>query len=110
MVTLELYSKLLHSATGIEKFKDSRYLWLLGERIFNLERAFNLREGLDASHDTMPERILKEPVPRPPSKGQIFELDVLLKDYYKARGWNEKGVPTKEKLDELGLSEVSAHL
>ena len=110
MITLELYSKLLHSATGVEKFKDPRYLWLVGERIFNLERAFIARDGFDVSQDSMPERILKEPVPREPSKGQIFELDVLLKDYYKVRGWNERGIPTKEKLVELDLPEAAKEL
>ncbi|MEM2912483.1 MAG: aldehyde ferredoxin oxidoreductase family protein [Candidatus Bathyarchaeia archaeon] len=110
MVPINLYSKLLYSATGVEKFKDPRYLWLVGERIFNLERAFIVREGFDVSQDTMPERILKEPVPRGPSKGQIFELDVLLKDYYKVRGWNERGIPAKEKLEELGLADVAKEL
>ncbi|MEM3730436.1 MAG: aldehyde ferredoxin oxidoreductase family protein [Candidatus Bathyarchaeia archaeon] len=106
MITLDLYSKLLYSATGIEKFKDPKYLWLVGERIFNLERAFAVREGFDISHDTMPERILKEPMPRKPSQGQVFELDLLLKDYYRVRGWNEQGIPTKEKLAALGLAKA----
>ena len=109
-ITLNLYSKLLYAATGIEKFKDPKYLWLVGERIFNLEKAFIAREGFDISQDTMPERILKEPVPREPSKGQVFELDILLRDYYKARGWNERGIPTKEKLEELGLAEAAKEL
>lgn len=110
MVTLDLYSKLLYSATGIEKFKNPKYLWLVGERIFNLERAFIVRDGFNVSQDTVPERILKEPVPREPSKGQIFELDTLLKDYYRVRGWNEKGIPKREKLEELGLSNVAKAL
>ncbi|MGB9854603.1 MAG: aldehyde ferredoxin oxidoreductase family protein [Candidatus Bathyarchaeales archaeon] len=109
-ITLNLYSKLLYAATGIEKFKAPKYLWLVGERIFNLEKAFIAREGFDISQDTMPERILKEPVPREPSKGQVFELDILLKDYYKARGWNERGIPTKKKLEELGLVGVEKEL
>ncbi|MEM2104257.1 MAG: aldehyde ferredoxin oxidoreductase family protein [Candidatus Bathyarchaeia archaeon] len=106
MITVDLYSRLLYAATGIQKFKDPRYLWLVGERIFNLEKVFNLREGIDASYDTAPERILKEPMPKGPSKGQIFELETLLKDYYKARGWNEQGIPTENKLTELGLAET----
>ncbi|NJE13860.1 aldehyde ferredoxin oxidoreductase family protein [Thermococcus sp. LS2] len=110
MVTVDLYSKLLYAATGIEEFKDPKYLWLVGERIFNLERAFNAREGIDGKYDTMPERIVKEPVPREPSKGQVFELDILLKDYYKVRGWDERGIPTKEKLKELELQEVAEEL
>ncbi len=110
MITIDVCSKFLYSATGIDRFKDPRYLWLVGERIFNLEKVFIAREGFDISQDTMPERILKEPVPREPSKGQVFELDMLLKDYYKARGWNERGIPTKEKLEELGLAEAAKEL
>jgi aldehyde:ferredoxin oxidoreductase len=110
MVTLDRYSKLLYSATGIETFKNPKYLWLVGERIFNLEKAFNIRENSNTNQDTMPDRILKEPVPREPSKGQVFELDTLLRDYYMLRGWNKKGIPTKEKLEVLGLAEVADEL
>jgi aldehyde:ferredoxin oxidoreductase len=110
MITLDLYSKLLYSATGIEKFKNPKYLWLVGERIFNLERAFNTRENLNANQDALPDRILKEPVPREPSKGQVFELDTLLQDYYVIRGWNKQGIPTREKLEVLGLAEVANQL
>jgi aldehyde:ferredoxin oxidoreductase len=110
MVTLDLYSKLLYSATGIEKFKNPKYLWLVGERIFNLEKAFNIRDASNPNQDAMPERILKEPVPREPSKGQVFELDTLLQDYYMVRGWNKQGIPTKEKLEALGLAEVANQL
>jgi aldehyde:ferredoxin oxidoreductase len=95
---MDLYSKLLYSATGIEKFKNSKYLWLVGERIFNLERAYNIRQDSNASKDTVPDRILKEPVPREPSKGHVFELDTLLQAYYKLRGWNKQGIPTKKSL------------
>lgn len=105
---LELLAKLLHAATGIEEFKDTKYLFLVGERIYNLERAFNVREGFGKEYDTIPERIVYEKVPRPPAMGQIFELDRLLEDYYRARGWNTKtGKPTKKKLEELGLVEVA---
>jgi len=110
MVTMDLYSKLLYSATGIEKFKNPKYLWLVGERIFNLERAYNIREDSNANKDTVPDRILKEPVPREPSKGHVFELDTLLQNYYKLRGWNKQGIPTKEKLETLGLAEVANQL
>ena len=110
MVTADMYAKMLYAATGIEEFKDPNYLWLVGERIFNLERAINVREGIDGKYDKMPERIVKEPVLREPSKGQVFEEEILLKDYYKVRGWDENGVPTKEKLRELGLEEVAEKL
>ncbi|MEM1883615.1 MAG: aldehyde ferredoxin oxidoreductase family protein [Candidatus Bathyarchaeia archaeon] len=97
------YSRVLYSATGIEEFKDPKYLWKVGERIWNLERLFNVREGIDGKYDILPERFLKEPHPRNPAKGQIFELEPLLKDYYRVRGWDEQGIPTKEKLAELEI-------
>jgi aldehyde:ferredoxin oxidoreductase len=109
MLTLTVVSKLLYAATGIEEFRDPKYLWLVGERIFNLEKAINVREGIGTrEYDTLPERILKEPVPRPPAKGQVFELDKLLDDYYGARGWDVKtGLPSRRKLEELGLRDVA---
>ncbi|MEM1639878.1 MAG: aldehyde ferredoxin oxidoreductase family protein [Desulfurococcaceae archaeon] len=104
---LEVTAKMLYAATGIERFKDTKYLFLVGERVYNLERAFNIREGFGKESDTIPERFIYEPVPRPPAKGQVFELDKLLEDYYKARGWDVKtGKPTRKKLEELGLTDV----
>ncbi len=103
MVTVELYSELLYTSTGIERFNSPEYLWIVGERIFNLERLFNLREGIDGKYDGVPERISKEPVPREPSRGQIFEDEIMLKDYYGVRGWDENGIPLPEKLRELDL-------
>jgi aldehyde:ferredoxin oxidoreductase len=79
----------------------------VGERINNLARAFNTREGFGRKEDTLPERIMKEPLLQGASKGQVLskeELDQMLDEYYMARGWNpETGTPTREKLLELGL-------
>ena len=80
-------------------------LFRTGERIWNLERLFNLREGLTGRDDTLPPRLLQEPMPAGPAKGQVVELAVLLKDYYQTRNWDENGVPRFEKLKELGLEE-----
>jgi aldehyde:ferredoxin oxidoreductase len=109
MLTVDIASKLLYAATGIEEFGNPKYLWLVGERIFNLEKAINVREGVGTrEYDMLPERILKEPVPRPPAKGQVFELDKLLDGYYMARGWDVKtGLPSRGKLEELGLRDVA---
>ncbi|GAV24933.1 aldehyde ferredoxin oxidoreductase [Carboxydothermus islandicus] len=74
-----------------------------GERIWNLERVFNLKAGIDSSQDTLPKRLLEEPIPDGPSKGHKHRLAELLPEYYKVRGWDEKGVPTAEKLQALGL-------
>jgi len=111
LMTIELYAELLSSATGIKEFSDPKYLWLVGERIFNLERIFNVREGFVRKDDWLPERIQKEPVPGGPAKGQIFELKELLDQYYEARGWDkETGIPSRTKLDSLGLKSVSERL
>ena len=100
----ELYGKLLSTATGQKEFADTDYLWLVGERVFNLERMFNIREGFGRKDDVFPERFLKEPMPDGPSAGQVFEAEQLLEDYYKVRGWDLKtGIPTNDKLKELGL-------
>lgn len=75
-----------------------------GERIWNLERLWNLKIGYTAEDDTLPERLLKSPIKTGPSKGRISRLPEMLPEYYAHRGWDEKGVPTPEKLAELSLS------
>lgn len=74
-----------------------------GERIYNLERVFNLKAGIDPSQDTLPKRLLEEPLPDGPSKGGVTRLAEMLPAYYEVRGWDQQGVPTAEKLQELGL-------
>jgi aldehyde:ferredoxin oxidoreductase len=80
-----------------------------GERIWNLQRLFNLKAGLSKNDDTIPKRFLEEPAAGGPNKGNVLsaqELETMLKEYYELRGWDrETGYPTKEKLTELGLEE-----
>jgi len=103
-VSTEHYAKLLVASTGIEEFSDAAYLRKAGERIYNLERILNVREGFRRKDDYFPERFLKEPIFNRPSEGQIFEMEILLDDYYRARGWDlDMGIPTEKKLQELGL-------
>jgi aldehyde:ferredoxin oxidoreductase len=105
MTSPETFGKMLSTLTGIKDFADPAYLWLVGERIYNLERMFNVRDGLGKKDDVFPGRFSEEPMPAGPSRGQIFEEKQLLTDYYKARGWDlDTGIPTKKKLTELGLS------
>ncbi|MCK5823691.1 MAG: hypothetical protein KAG95_06785, partial [Bacteroidales bacterium] len=78
-------------------------LMKVGERIWNLERMFNLKAGITAVDDTLPKRLLNDPVTSGPNKGHVHRLPELLPKYYKLRGWDEKGVPTDEKIKELGL-------
>lgn len=94
-------SSMLRGTTGFE-FTDEEML-LAGERIWNLEKMFNLEAGLTREDDLLPPRLLNEPVTSGPSKGKVTELEVMLDEYYQVRGWDEYGVPTDEKLDELSL-------
>jgi len=75
-----------------------------GERIFNLERVFNLGAGLSARDDALPRRMLDEPLPGGTAGGQVSHLGDMLSEYYQLRGWDAGGGPTQQKLDELGLT------
>ena len=74
----------------------------LGERVYNLERYYNNLNGFDGKDDTLPQRFLTEPSQFQGSKGHVCELDKMLADYYKARGW-ENGVVPESKLRELEI-------
>ncbi|MGE5139518.1 MAG: aldehyde ferredoxin oxidoreductase C-terminal domain-containing protein, partial [Rudaea sp.] len=69
-------------------------------------RLYNLREGFTDKEDTLPPRLLNEPVAEGPSKGWVSNLAPMLKEYYRARGWDEHGVPRKQKLAELSLDNL----
>ena len=92
---------LVSTATGVE-YSTEEFL-RAGERIWNLERLFNLKAGLSAADDTLPERMLQDPIKTGASKGHLSHLDQMLPEYYELRGWDVSGVPTQEKLQELGL-------
>ncbi|MBI2859516.1 MAG: aldehyde ferredoxin oxidoreductase family protein [Chloroflexi bacterium] len=76
-----------------------------GERIFNLERLFNLKAGLTGESDALPPRMLATPLPGGPARGQVSRLPELLPEYRVLRGWDEEGRPTSGKLAELGLDD-----
>lgn len=92
-------------ATGVAVTPED--LLKAGERIWSIERLYNLREGFTGKDDYLPKRFLEQPMTEGPSKGHIVPLDYLLKDYYKQRGWDEKGRITPEKLEELGLIDLA---
>jgi aldehyde:ferredoxin oxidoreductase len=96
------YAEMLTALTGITYSTDD-YL-KAGERIWNLERLFNLKAGFTAKDDTLPERMLKEPIKSGPAKGEVSHVPEMLPEYYKLRGWDAKGVPTKERLQQLQLA------
>lgn len=78
-------------------------LLMMGERIWNLERRFNLAAGFTAKDDNLPPRLLKEAAKTGPAKGKVVELKKMLPEYYKIRGWTPEGVPTNETYQRLGL-------
>jgi aldehyde:ferredoxin oxidoreductase len=78
-------------------------LLLLGERVWNLERRYNLAAGLTAKDDTLPPRLLTEPAKTGPQKGRVADLGKMLPEYYEVRGWSPEGVPTPDTVTRLGL-------
>jgi aldehyde:ferredoxin oxidoreductase len=103
MPNMSDYSPILRAITGIP-YTDQDLL-TTGERIFNLERLWNFRAGLTSKDDTLPARLLKDPIPSGPSKGEVCDIGRMLPEYYKLRGWNQDGRPTEKKLKELGLNQ-----
>jgi len=100
----DTYGLLLAAATGQEvgetQFDET------GERIWNLTRLFNLREGLDPAEDRLPRRFVSEPLPDGPHKGHRIsqeDMDYMKHDYYSQRGWSKKGIPFESTLKRLGV-------
>lgn len=100
-VSEEYFARLLSAVTG-ETYQPQD-LHVIGERIWNLERLFNIREGFTRENDTLPSRLLQEPVAAGPSAGRVVELQPMLEEYYRFRGWNNNGIPAEAKLAQLGL-------
>ena len=111
-IAMQNTADLLAGVTGFDYTAEE--VQTAGERINNLAAAFNCREGFSRKDDTLPERLMTEPLPGGASKGHFIsqqELDLMLDDYYTARGWDKKtGAPSREKLTELGLSHAADQL
>jgi aldehyde:ferredoxin oxidoreductase len=104
---LEDMAKLYNAVTGIEVTPAE--LGIAGERINTLAKLINIREGLTRNDDTLPWKVMNTPIPDDgPVKGAVVtqdELDMMLDDYYQARGWTVEGTPSTKKLEALGLGE-----
>jgi aldehyde:ferredoxin oxidoreductase len=94
----ELAAEYRH-AVGTEETDEE--ILLKGERCWNMEKRFNIAAGVEK--DTLPPRLLHEPLPRGAAQGRVARLDDMLGEYYELRGWNAEGAPTPEKTRELGL-------
>lgn len=109
ILTFDLASKVIEATTGLRMTPAE--IRRVGERIINIERAFNVREGIRRKDDTLPRRFMEEPLTEGASKGTVFELEPMIDEYYGERGWDlETGIPTAETLKRLGLDRASADM
>ena len=98
---VEDYKSMINAVIGTNWSGED--ILLAGERIWNLEKLFNLEAGIDSSQDTLPKRLLEDPISSGPSEGNISKLSEMLPEYYKLRGWDVDGIPTSERKTLLGL-------
>lgn len=97
--------KVFNAVTGLSLTSSDALL--LGERIFNLKKAFNVKHGCTRGEDTLPKRLLTLPT----KAGAVVKLNELLPQYYEARRWDaETSKPTKELLQSIGLTDVAADI
>ena len=97
--------EILEAVTGMGLSEED--VLPIGERIVNVERAFNIREGIRRADDTLPRRFLEEPLPSGTAEGHVNLLEPMLDDYYQKRGWDiETGIPSDDKFSELGLDHI----
>ena len=96
-------------ATGMEI--NEAGLKRIGERIYNLQRAYNALHGITRKDDRLPRRFMEEPNYQSTPEGSVCRLDEMLPEYYRLRGWDEEnGLPTQGRLRQLGLDDVIARL
>ena len=100
----EYFARVLSAVTGVHYATGE--MIKVGERVWNLERLYNNREGFSPQDDSLPPRLLTEAPIDGPSKGWVSNLEPMLKEYYRTRGWDEYGVPKPQKLKELGLLDL----
>jgi aldehyde:ferredoxin oxidoreductase len=96
------YQRQIAAACEGDDWTEERLLEI-GERIWNLERLYNLKAGLTAADDTLPKRLLEIPAPSGAAKGKVSDLPQMLPEYYEYRGWTKDGEPTTQTLQRLGL-------
>lgn len=94
-------AEMFRTCTGFE-YTDEEVL-KIGERIWNLEKIFNLKNGFSKKDDILPPILLNQLIPDSPAKSQTSDFEKMLSEYYAVRGWNPDGVPTKEKKKELSI-------
>ncbi len=109
----EPMSYLLWTATGFDEYRDVNAFELAGERIVNMTRVINVREGVTAKDDTLPTRIFEDPVKTGPAKGHVVKREdfkKMLDEYYTLRRWDSEGRPTAKRLEEIDMKDVALRL
>lgn len=107
MFFLEGFAGIVAALTGCELSDGA--IMAMGERVYTLQKMFNVREGMDRKEDVLPYRITHEPIPKGASEGSLVkeeEFQHMLDEYYMARGWSKNGIPTRAKLASLDLLDV----
>ncbi len=107
MYFLEGIPELNNAITGDDMIDAD--VMTIGERVYNLQKMFNIREGIDRKYDTLPYRVTHNPIPKGVSKGAYVseeELQHMLDEYYMARGWSKDSTPTAVKLASLDLLDI----
>ena len=105
----ENYTEAINLATGWDLSVEA--VERIGERIYNLERLINVSRGVaDREADTLPYRVMNEPIPEGPAEGMYCppeELAAMLEEYYAFRGWNDNGHPTTDTVERLGIEDIA---
>jgi aldehyde:ferredoxin oxidoreductase len=105
-------SRLYSACTGLDTSPEEMITF--GERVFTLLKVYNIRQGVTRKDDTVPDRFFEEPMPEGPARGAKLSrptIDALLDEYYGLRGWDQKtGMPSHQKLVELGLTDIADEL
>jgi aldehyde:ferredoxin oxidoreductase len=106
------FSKLIYLNTGLEI--PPKEIWTIAERVYNLERLFNIREGATRKDDWLPDRYFDEPTPDGLEmvRGKTIDREkfkAMLDEYYKLHGWDDQGVPTAQTLARLSLADEPSH-
>jgi len=109
ILTFERASEVIEAATGIRLSPSE--VRLVGERIVNVERAFNVREGIRRADDRLPRRFSEEPLTEGSSSGTVVDEKTMIDEYYEERGWDlDSGIPRPETLRRLGLDRAASDL
>lgn len=106
-LNFETYRDWIQMAAGpMASLETEESMYQIFDRIFNVETLINLRHGVDGTYNVLPDRLKYEKMPDGYAKGNVWEQEVLMKEYYEAREWDKQGVPKKELLEKLGLTDA----